>query len=102
MARFDVYTCNRKTTHKYLLDVQADILQDLKTRVVVPLAEKKMAAHEKMDMLKPVIDIDGQPYTLMTTELAAIPASYLDQRVGSVENHRHTIVKALDFLFQGF
>ena len=49
MAQFDVYANQNPNTNKevpYLLDVQADILSSLETRVIVPLiVQSKTAKH---------------------------------------------------------
>ena len=102
MARFDVYEMKRQADVPLVVDVQADLLEGLRTRVVVPLLPLADAEHEVAVRLKPVIDIVSEPYVLITTDLSAIPISALGERVTSVERDRQTIVDALDFLFQGF
>ncbi len=102
MARFDVYRMRVQTDVPLVVDVQADLLDALGTRVVVPLVPLANAEHEVAARLKPIVDIIGKPHVLMTTDLSAIPNSALGERVASVEQYRQTIVDALDFLFQGF
>jgi toxin CcdB len=43
MGRFDVYATPGQDGTGYVLDVQADLLQDLTTRVVVPLLPTEAA-----------------------------------------------------------
>lgn len=101
MARFDVYSYS--TAVPFVLDVQADILSDLQTRVVVPLIPCAQADDEKTDRLKPVLAIDGADYLLMTTELGPVNRSSLGDPITNIEDlHRQRITAALDFLFQGF
>ncbi len=85
------------------MDVQATLLDDLNTRVVVPLVAKSLLAEESYPRLKPVIPVADALCVLVTTDIAAIPLSRLGERVGNVEAaHRGEIVAALDFLIQGF
>lgn len=101
MARFDV--------HEYggaipmVLDVQADLLSDLNTRMVVPLVPLKGAEREVLPRLKPVIAIGGHDYVMVTTDMAAVPLTALGKRVTNIEDpYRDTVTEAVDFLFQGF
>lgn len=102
MARFDVYKMRAQTDVPLVVDVQADLLEALRTRVVVPLLLLADAEHEAAARLKPIVDIVGKPYVLMTTDLSAIPISALGEKIASIEQQRQIIVDALDFLFQGF
>jgi toxin CcdB len=102
VARFDVYRYANKAA-PLLVDVQADLLSDLASRVVVPLALAGKAGKEELPRLKPKIDIDGKAYILMTTDIGVVPVASLGKLAGNIENeHRYIITAALDFLFQGF
>lgn len=102
MARFDVYSYPSKAA-PLVVDVQADLLSDLNTRVVVPLVPESQAAREALPRLKPVLKIKGENYILMTTDVAALPVRSLGKRIANLEDeYREDIVGALDFLFQGF
>ena len=102
MARFDVHRL-RGAAATLVVDVQADLLDRLATRVVVPLSLKTASSKEELPRLKPCIRISGKQYVLLTTELSAIPAERLGPPVASVEEaHRYQITAAVDFLFQGF
>lgn len=104
MAQFDVYTNPNPATKRaipYLLDVQADLLSDLATRVVVPLyattASTKAAQH-----LNPRFQVKCTTVIMSTAELAALPLFALGERVDSLQQHRSEIIAALDFLISGF
>ncbi len=60
MARFDVYSRRGSDSDGYLIDVQADLLQDLSTRVVAPLLPPAIAPKPARN-LNPVFKIDGEP-----------------------------------------
>ena len=97
MARFDYY----QGAAGLLLDVQADLLADLPTRVVVPLLPWNDFPKPTKG-LHPVFDIGGQRLVMATHYLAAIPVSDLGTRLGSLGDHHFVIVGALDFLLSGF
>lgn len=102
MARFDVYRLPGRSA-PLVVDVQADLLSDLASRVVVPLAPKSSAAHEAMPRLKPVLRVADKDYIFEPTDIAVLPATLLKVPVANVEaDHRDDITGALDFLFQGF
>ena len=102
MARFDLYRVG--TWHVPLLvDVQADILEEFDSRVVIPLRAVGPADELSLPRLKPVLLVEGQPHILITTDIGAQPLHWLGQPVGNIEaEHRDTITAAMDFLFQGF
>lgn len=98
MAQFDVYA--NPAGRGFLLDVQAELLSDLKTRLAVPL----MAAADAPPALKrlhPEFEIAGQRVVMATQLMAAVPVRELQQVVGSLADDRYTIVGAIDFLLGG-
>ncbi len=99
MARFDVYA--NESADGYLLDIQADILDALNSRVVVPLM-KPGEAPLPAKRLNPVFEIDGAPTVMVTQFMAAVPISILKEPVGTLEPRRQEIIDAVDFLMQGF
>jgi toxin CcdB len=102
MARFDVHELRVQTDVPLVVDVQADLLDDLRTRVVIPLLPLAVAKDEVTARLKPVLHIAGEPHVLMTTDLSAIPCAALGACVASIDQQRQLVTDALDFLFQGF
>ncbi len=99
MARFGVF--RNPEGPGYLLDVQADVLGHLNTRVVVPLLPLNVAPMPAKT-LNPVFEVDGESVVMATQFLAAVPASLLRMGIASLEDRRHDITAALDLLFQGF
>jgi toxin CcdB len=104
MAQFDVYTNPNPETNRaipFLLDVQADLLSDLATRVVIPLyslsSMGKGAKH-----LNPRFSIKRTTVILSTAELAGVAINRLGDKAGSLKQHRNEIIAALDFLITGF
>lgn len=104
MAQFTVYKNKNprsKTTYPLLVDVQADLLDDLQTRLVIPLTKALALTKNPIARLTPSIDIGGEQYLLMTPQLAGITRSELGSAVGSVADQRSVIVSALDLLIAG-
>lgn len=103
MAQFDVYLNPNAATRKlipYLLDVQADLLDTLATRVVVPLIlaeEMGLAAKH----LNPQFKIKGVAVVMSTAELAGVPNRSLGDKVTTLKSKRDEIIAALDMLFTG-
>ena len=102
MARFDIYKYSGEAV-PLVIDVQADLLSDLNTCAVIPLVLEKNAQKEALSKLKPIIQIDGVKYILMTTDIGTVTRSSLGEYIANAENdYRQEITEALDFLFQGF
>jgi toxin CcdB len=99
MARFSVYPA--PSGQGYLIDVQADVMSHFNTRVVIPLLPLEEAP-KAASTLNPLIDIDGQRYSMVTQYMAAVPVNVLKNAVFSVDNRRDEIVAAIDLLLQGF
>ncbi|HST36427.1 MAG TPA: CcdB family protein [Allosphingosinicella sp.] len=98
MARFDVYPGARGKG--YLLDCQADLLEQLETRVVVPLLPA--AGLPAATRLNPVFAVDGMPVVMSTQLIFAIPIQHLEGRVASLGEHHVAIINALDMLLTGY
>src|SRR5688500_18468276 len=104
MAQFMVYKNKNprsKTTYPLLVDAQADLLNELQTRLVRPLTKAPAVTKQPIARLTPPIDIDGERFLLMTPQLAGIARSELGAAVGSVADQRSAIIAALDLLITG-
>ena len=101
MAQFDLHRNPRGGAYPLLLDVQADLLERLATRVVVPLVTAKRHGARPITRLNPVVKLEGKDYVVLFQELASIPTSALGDRVGSLADRRPELVAAVDLLFTG-
>ena len=104
MAQFTVYhNPNHRTRSDipYLLNVQNDLLAELRTRVVVPLARSARLNDQTMATLTPTFELEGQTLTLLTPQLAGIATQTLGEPVADWTVHRDRIIAALDFLLTG-
>ena len=105
MAQFAVYKNKNSRTRSafpYLVDVQSDLLESLQSRVVVPLTRAAALTKKPVSHLTPVMNFDGEPYLLMTPQLAGIARSELGAEAGALTDQRQTILGAIEFLLTGF
>jgi toxin CcdB len=104
MAQFDVFENPNEETKReipYLLDIQADLLDSLATRVVVPLIAAS-AMGKAIKHLNPKFTVRNVTVFMSTAELAGIPVRSMGDKVDSLKEQRYEIISALDFLFSGF
>jgi toxin CcdB len=99
MARFDVY--RDPDGNGYLLDVQANLLGHLNTRIVVPLM-LPTDAPKPAKGLNPEFMIGDTAVVMITQFLSAVPTSTLKEQVATLDQHHTKIVDAIDLLLQGF
>ncbi len=101
MAQFDVHKDRKGKVYPLLLDVQADLLTHLDTRVVVPLALKRTYRAKPMRILNPTVLVRNVEYVAVFQEIAAIAVSEVGEVVASVASQRSAVIAALDFLLTG-
>lgn len=99
MARFAVYA--EPEGDGYLLDVQADALEHLNTRMVVPLLPAQRAPRPA-STLNPVFRIGAVDYVMATQYMAAVPARILKHSPFGLAQRRDEIIAAVDLLLRGF
>jgi|ERR1700735_4261034 toxin CcdB len=99
MGRFDVHRV--ANVPGYFLDVQADFLSHLDTRVVIPLliADDSFKPAKR---LNPCFQVEGTDVVMMTDLIVAVPKASLRPATTNLAEHRDEIVNAIDFLMQGF
>jgi len=104
MAQFDVYRNPNPATRvriPYLLDVQAELLASLATRLVVPLCRPEVLGGKPAERLNPQFELVGRKLIMLTPELAGIPRKALGERVANLAEERGAIIAALDLAFTG-
>ncbi len=85
----------------YLLDVQTDLLDELDSRVVVPLIELEHAP-PLARRLNPVFVVEGVQVAMVTQYLSPVPVKILKSPIANLQNEFSQITAALDMVFQGF
>ena len=101
MARFDVYEDALKDVD-YLIDVQADFHEHLRTRIVIPLKTRKQLGNEIIARLHVPIDVRAREYFVVTPFITVVPSVQLGKRIANVADQSYDIAAAIDFLLQGF
>jgi toxin CcdB len=99
MARFDVYA--NLGGAGYLLDVQANVLDTLNTRIVVPLMPIATAP-SPAQRLNPIFEIGEERFVMVTQFVAAVPRAILRAPVTNLVAHDGIIAGALDMALIGF
>jgi toxin CcdB len=84
-----------------LLDVQAELLDDLATRVVVPLYPVGPHKSRALTTLNPILRVGGKSYVMATQELAGVSKKLLGKAVVDCSGSRVEITAALDLLLTG-
>lgn len=98
MARFDVHRDDRD---RLLLNVQADLLPELGTRLVAPLLPLD-AIPRPLKRLHPIVRFADHDFILATHLMAAVPVRSLGRPLESLDNQYDTIKSAIDMAFNGF
>lgn len=105
MPRFAVYrneNAGSSEEFPFLVDVQAEVLEELGTRVVIPLGQAAQLTGFPMLYLIPTVAFLGKPYALVTPQLAGISRSELGAQAGSLADQERVISTAIEFLLRGF
>jgi toxin CcdB len=105
MPQFAVHRNSNPETNDIfplLVDVQADVLEDLYTRAVIPLANAVELTSFPLIYLTPLVSFEGKAYMVMTPQLAGISRAELGPHVGSLAAQESVITNAIDFLIKGF
>jgi CcdB protein. len=98
MGQYDVH---RSVEGHLLVDIQADILSGLNTRIVVPLMPPGLAPLPAR-RLNPAFEVEGATMLMVTQYLGAVQVSRLGPAVASLQHHRDRIGLALDMALHGF
>ena len=99
MAQFDVYVIHG--SQDLLLDVQANVLHGLSSRVIVPLVAKT-PFFAPAPRLNPEFRVNDEVYVMITHLMTSVPASQLNRPIANLASKHDQISAALDMLFLGF
>jgi toxin CcdB len=103
MPRFAVHANPNEASRKrvpYLLDVQSDLIGEMKSRVVVPLVRPERAG-PAIAGLMPEFVVLGETVVMDTAQLAAVSQRALGKQVDDLARERPAVLAALDLLFSG-
>jgi toxin CcdB len=98
MAQFDVHQAEAEGA--LVVDCQSDLLDELGTRVVIPLYPPDKAGWS-FPRLTPTILFGERSFTLATPDMATVATRELGPPLGSISDQRYVILNAIDFLLTG-
>lgn len=104
MAQYDIHpnpSARSRDEVPYLVDVQSNLLADLRTRLVVPLSRTGASLSQAPRRLSPTFSVQGQLLALQPHLAAGIDAKLLRKPVGSLAAHATDIRDALDAVVRG-
>jgi toxin CcdB len=98
MARLDLH--RNLGGRGYILDIQAEIMRGLNSRVVIPVLPLDQAP-PPAGRLNPRIRLKGIEHVLITQYMTAVPMADLGEVVASLADRETEIVGAVDLLITG-
>ena len=104
MAQFDVYPNPQPgsvRTVPYVVDVQSSLIDQLPTRLVVPLSRVGTQAGKLPTNLCPVFQVNGETLAAMPHLAAPIAAKSLKKPVLSLRDAGPTLAAAFDAVLSG-
>ena len=104
MAQYDVYpnpNPRSRDSVPYVVDVQSDLLDVLRTRLAVPLSRIGVERPGLPRRLIPIVVVKGERLAVHPHEAAGIEARLLRRRVVSIAEHAGEIRDALDAVVSG-
>ena len=104
MGQFTLYRNDDSSSEEiypYFLDIQNILLDDLNSRLVIPLSPRAALQNSDVKKLCPVINIDKTDFVLLTHQMTSVPKAILKSEVASLEYRRYEILDAIDMLISG-
>lgn len=104
MAQFDVYpnpSKHTKAAYPYILDIQHSLIDELDTRIVVPLGDAKLLKQQSLKGLTPIVTFKGFELILLIPQISTMQAKQLSKPVGTLLHLRDEIIAALDLAIFG-
>ncbi len=104
MAQFSVYKNTNRRTKKiypYLLDIQANLLDELHTTVVIHLSPVSITGKETISKLCPAVQIGNKDYIVITPQISGVERKVLGQEVCDLSRCHSEFISAIDFIISG-
>ena len=87
--------------YPFIVDIQSDLLSNLATRMVVPLAVSQLLPAELPHRLCPIFVVRDQSVMLQAFEAAPLPRQLLKTKVASLKDRADEIIAAMDAVLSG-
>jgi len=104
MAQFDVYRNPSAASSKhypFLVDIQSPYIEELATRIVIPLGKASLFNDTAMKRLTPVVSFQDEKLIALTPQISSISKHQLKDPIGTLSHLREELVNALDFAIFG-
>jgi toxin CcdB len=104
MSQFTLYRNPDKATantYPFFVDVQSDLLENLNTRLVIPLTPVELIEKKAPSHLCPIIHLDEGYFVLLTQQTTSVPTKILIEPTHDLSTFRDEIIAAIDFLITG-
>ncbi len=103
MSDFRVYENKSVNAENYpfLIDVQSELLDNLETRLVIPLVSVEDLGRHQIRNLNPKVRINENDFFAITQQMAAVSKVILGRAVENVQFSRNEILSSIDFLITG-
>ncbi len=104
MSQFTVYKNKNPRTKKtfpFLLDIQSDLLDQIRTTIVIPLGKYATVKDQVITKLCPIVEIDGTKYAALTQQIAGIERASLGAKVTNISDYRSEFIDAIDLIISG-
>lgn len=104
MAQFDVYVNPQPASRQfvpYVVDVQSPLIDQLATRLVMPMSRVGAQAAKLPLNLCPVVEVAGEPLALLPHMAAPVAARLLKKPVMSLHHRASELSAALDAVISG-
>jgi toxin CcdB len=104
MAQFDIYANPNKkssTAYPFIIDMQNNLVDELTTRIVAPLALYSKFKDGELKKLTPRVSYKEQELLILIPQITSMPARLLKKPIGSLSHLRDEIIAALDFAIIG-
>ena len=99
--QFIVYQYKRASHYKMFVDVQSDIVETPKRRMVIPLIEAHHLSDKVNKTLFPQLRINDENYRLMTTELSSVPVEVIGEVIADLSHSADELKNAINLMFWG-
>jgi toxin CcdB len=104
MPQFDIYSNPNKksrSAYPFIIDIQSNLIDDLATRIVAPLALYNKFTGEELKKLTPRVSYQEQELLILIPQITSVPANLLKEPIGTLVHLRDEIIAALDFAITG-
>ena len=104
MAQFDVYInpqAGSRPFVPYLVDIQSSLIDQLTTRLVVPLSRMGSGAEKLPRRLTPLFEIDGEAVAFLPHQAAPVQVRLLKNPIMSLHSRANEMTSALDAVVSG-